>query len=94
MIRAVGMGGLPGHGQPLGHESWAPGGCPCDQCGDLALQKSVKRGRTYTNEAWVPRPAQILFLASQGSAAQDLGHFPSGASSQGVHLMDWKLPED
>lgn len=29
-----------------------------------------------------------------GSAAQHMGHLPSGSSSRGSHLRNWQLPED
>ena len=83
MIRAVGMGGLPGHGRPLGREPRVPGRCPCDQCGDLALQKGAERARSYKREASVLRLAGSWFLGTLGSAAQHVDHLPSGASSTG-----------
>lgn len=31
---------------------------------------------------------------ARGSAAQHMGHLPSGSSTRGSHLRDWQLPED
>lgn len=60
--RAGGVGGLPGHGRPLGRESRAPGGRPRDQGGDPALQAGADRARSYPREAWAPGPAGSWFL--------------------------------
>lgn len=92
--RAGGVGGLSGHGRPLGRESGAPGGCPRDQGGDPAPQAGADRARSYPRKAWAPGPAGSWFLGALGSAAQHMGHLPSGASSRGSHLRDWQLPED
>lgn len=95
--RAGGVGGLPGHGRPLGRESRAPGGCPHDQGGDPALQAGADRARSYPGEARAPGRAGRREVGSSelsGSAAQHMGHLPSGASSRGSHLRDWRLPQD
>lgn len=37
---------------------------------------------------------EVGFSELSGSAAQHMGHLPSGASSRGSHRRDWRLPQD